>query len=238
VTVPTELLEEMAAGEAFVLAQVHPLDDAGFAEPSRLPGWTRAHIVAHLARNADALCNLLAWARTGVETPMYPSREKRADDIETGATQAPAVLRAELVTASERLAGTASDHPDEAWEAEVRTASNRRIPASEVPWMRMRETWVHAVDLGLGAAFDDVPASVVVRLLDEVAGGLADRADCPAMVLAADDAHRSWTVGPSGPTVTVRGTGPRLLAWLIGRDTGDGLHSSDGRPPPQSPPWL
>jgi hypothetical protein len=30
--------------------------------------------------NADGLRNLLVWARTGVETPMYPSIEQRNAD--------------------------------------------------------------------------------------------------------------------------------------------------------------
>ncbi|MGH3331970.1 MAG: maleylpyruvate isomerase N-terminal domain-containing protein, partial [Nocardioidaceae bacterium] len=41
--------------------------------PSRLPDWTRGHVVTHVARNAEGLVRLLAWARTGIETPMYPS---------------------------------------------------------------------------------------------------------------------------------------------------------------------
>ena len=35
-----------------------------FRAPSALPGWTRAHVLTHLARNADAMVNLLTWART------------------------------------------------------------------------------------------------------------------------------------------------------------------------------
>jgi maleylpyruvate isomerase len=53
--------------------------------PSRLPGWTRGHVVCHVARNAEGLVRLLHWARTGIETPMYPSAEARVADIEAGA---------------------------------------------------------------------------------------------------------------------------------------------------------
>jgi len=37
--------------------------------PSLLPGWTRAHVLAHLARNADAMRNMLAGARSGSLAP-------------------------------------------------------------------------------------------------------------------------------------------------------------------------
>ena len=68
-----------------LLATAGALDDAQAAAPSRLPGWTRGHILTHLARNADGFRNLLIWARTGTETPMYPSEESRDRDIEAGA---------------------------------------------------------------------------------------------------------------------------------------------------------
>ena len=56
---------------------VAALTDSQARAPSLLPGWTRGHVVTHLARNADALRNLLTWARTGIPTPMYPSRQAR-----------------------------------------------------------------------------------------------------------------------------------------------------------------
>src|SRR3954447_4566989 len=55
-------------GERAVALAMEQLTDDDLRKPSRLPGWTRAHVVAHLARNADALINLCTWARTGVET--------------------------------------------------------------------------------------------------------------------------------------------------------------------------
>lgn len=42
-------------------------------EPSTLPVWTRKHLVAHVAANADALGHLVHWAATGERTPMYAS---------------------------------------------------------------------------------------------------------------------------------------------------------------------
>ena len=59
-----------AAGERAVAAALTRLTDDELREPSALPCWTRAHVVAHLARNADALFNLCTWSRSCVETPM------------------------------------------------------------------------------------------------------------------------------------------------------------------------
>ena len=101
----------MRAGTEHVFALVAKLSDAELAEPSALPEWSRAHVVAHLARNAEALIRLVAWARTGVETPMYPSREARAADIAASAGHPPERLRAELTaTAADLDAALAGAH--------------------------------------------------------------------------------------------------------------------------------
>ncbi len=46
-------------------------------------------MLTHVARNADAMINLLTWARTGVPTPAYASDQQRDADIEAGAGAQP-----------------------------------------------------------------------------------------------------------------------------------------------------
>ena len=82
---PRRTLPWVDTGTALFLETVAGLSDTDLAAPSGLPGWTRAHVAGHVARNADALGNLVTWARTGVETPAYASPEQRAADIETTA---------------------------------------------------------------------------------------------------------------------------------------------------------
>jgi len=50
--------------------------------PSRLPGWSRAPVATHIARNADAMVNVCTWAKTAIETPMYESKGERDSQIE------------------------------------------------------------------------------------------------------------------------------------------------------------
>jgi maleylpyruvate isomerase len=239
---PTAHIDLLRRGEAFLFDQLAGLDDTDLAQPCRLPGWSRSHLVAHLARNADALGNLFDWACTGVEHPMYTSAEQRAEGIEASARQDAPALRADLDAASARLVATVDSLPAEAWDAPVRTARGRAITAAEVPWMRIRESWVHAIDLGTGASLADAPGEVVDALLDEVAGGLAGRDDCPSMVLAVTGGSRSWVAGPSAEAVEVvevTGTAGDLLGWLIGRADGEGLTTSPATTPlPTAPPWL
>jgi maleylpyruvate isomerase len=69
---------------AMVMATVASLADDELSKPTKCEGWTRAHVIAHLARGADAVTNLATWAVTGQETPAYASREKRDAEIEAG----------------------------------------------------------------------------------------------------------------------------------------------------------
>jgi maleylpyruvate isomerase len=207
----------MRAGTEHVFTLVAGLSDAELAEPSALPGWSRAHVVAHLARNAEALMRLVAWARTGVETPMYPSRDARAADIAASAGHPPERLRAELTaTAADLDAGLAALTPEQ-WRGQVRSALGRPLPAAQVPWMRIREVWLHAVDLDAGAEVADAPGGVVDLLLDEVTATLSGADGCPAVTLAPTDRDRRWRLGDEASAPVVAAPAATLVGWLTGR---------------------
>ncbi|HSK26952.1 MAG TPA: maleylpyruvate isomerase N-terminal domain-containing protein, partial [Jiangellales bacterium] len=84
---PVAGLDAVWESTARLLATAHRIGDDALTGASLCPGWSRAHVLGHLARNAEALGRLCAWARTGEPTPMYPSREARAADIEASARQ-------------------------------------------------------------------------------------------------------------------------------------------------------
>ncbi len=238
-TVDPERLDWFRGGEQYVLDAVADLSDDDLTGPSLLPEWTRAHVVGHLARNADALRNLLAWARTGDPSPMYRSVEERADGIEATAGLAPAALRADLTEAVARLLLDVEAMPAEAWDGEVLTARGRPIPASEVPWMRVRESWIHVVDLDTGATFAEQPPDLVKALLGEIAGWPSAASAQPPLVVTADDLGCSWTLGDGVDAVEVSGPAAEVLLWLSGRGDGTGLITSDPSGHPPTPPaWL
>jgi uncharacterized protein (TIGR03083 family) len=118
--------------------------------------------------NAAALCRLMDWAATGVETPMYPSAEHRDCEIKEGATLSAAALRNLFDHTVARLDEKWRHLPESRWAAPVRTAQSRTVPASETMWMRTREVWIHAVDLDNGAQFSDVPGVVLESLLADI----------------------------------------------------------------------
>ena len=226
------------ATSRLVDAVVH-LDDTACRRPSRLPGWSRAHVISHLARNADGLVNLLTWARTGVEHPMYASHADRDADIEEGAIRPHRLLAEDLVAASQRFAHAAQTLAAAAWTTGVASLRGRTFLAAEVPWMRVREVWLHLIDLDAGYDIGDVPDNLVEDLLDGAVRQLGGRAEVPPLHVEADlpdDRQRSWEVNAGGPDVAaaaIRGDGKELLGWLTGRGSGTGLHG----PLPPLPAW-
>ena len=229
-TAPTEQLDWWQRGEEHLGTALGRLTDEEFTGPSLLPGWTRAHVLAHLARSADALVNLLTWARTGVETPAYPSDEARDAGIAETAALTPPELRAAVLAATQRLAAAVRELPEEAWSAQVRTRQGHDLPAAELPWLRAREVWVHSVDLDAGIGFADLPDDVLAAVVDDVFRQWDARDAVPDVALFAGD--REWGTG----ALAVAGTLPAVTAWITGRSTGADLQA-DG-PLPTLAPWA
>jgi maleylpyruvate isomerase len=226
-----------ADGAAHLRGMMTRMGDDAFAKPSSLPDWTRAHVLTHVARNADAFVNLLTWARTGVPTPAYASMEQRDADIQAGAKRPPAEIRADLIASSDRLAAAVRKMPEEAWSARV-DFRGRRILAADLLWLRAREVWIHAVDLDAGASFTDLPRPMLRELLTDAAASLGARPDFPRLLLAPNDESRTWTVGEGADPLEVRGPAAELAAWLLGRSKGRELRTAEGKRPPALPSWL
>ncbi|MGP4025999.1 maleylpyruvate isomerase family mycothiol-dependent enzyme [Actinomadura sp. 3N407] len=149
------------------------LTDGELDAPTALDGWTRRHVMGHVHGNAEALRRLLSWAVTGAENRMYAGPRQRADEIEALAQRPAAELRALVHASANRLAKDMDALPDGAWSNLVVTARGRTVPAGEIPWMRAREVAVHAVDLGNGVTFADLPEDFTARLVAEAAAGHA-----------------------------------------------------------------
>ncbi|WP_406422524.1 maleylpyruvate isomerase family mycothiol-dependent enzyme [Streptomyces sp. NBC_00873] len=219
-----------------LLLKAADLDDDGYAAPSALPGWSRAHVAAHVAANAEALSNLVHWAATGEPTPMYASPEERAAGIERGRALPAAELTAWLRDSADALETGMAALGDEQWLAQVVTAQGRTVPATEVPWLRSREVCVHAVDLANGVSFADLPADFLTALCDDVTAKRATPAG-PAVTLRAPAIGAAWELPGDGEAALVTGELHDIAAYLTGRDAGP-LTTVDGTPAPTLGAWL
>jgi maleylpyruvate isomerase len=211
-------LEWLAEGTELFDRELAALPDHALDGPSLLPGWTRRHVLAHVGYNARALLRLLHWARTGEETPMYSDPEMRDRQIAEGAALDPSALRDLVVTSAAELREAIDSLPEQAWSAEVVTAQGRTVPASEVPWMRCREVWVHAVDLDGGMSFDRFPAALLDALIDDITTTRQRKDQPPALLVTPTDRTRQWRVDIDGQRPAVlTGTASFVVAALTGR---------------------
>lgn len=204
------------------------VDDDAYAAPSGLPDWTRGHVLAHLALNAEALAGALGGIVEGEHIPMYASEEARDDDIDRLAAARPSVIRNRLLGATTDLTDALGAVPDDRWDTTIyRVPGGRTFAAGDVPMMRLGEVEIHHADLAAGYTRRDWPASYVVLLLD----GRSEKGVSSEVCFHARavDLDRTWRFGEGGPTVT--GTGADLGWWLTGRGTGEGLTSDSGTLP-------
>ncbi|KIZ16125.1 hypothetical protein SNA_23215 [Streptomyces natalensis ATCC 27448] len=229
-------MAEVAESTARFMATLTALTDDRIGGPTLVPPWTRGHVITHVARATDSLCRLLAWARTGVETPQYASMEARAAEIEAGATRPVAALIADIADTAARFEEAVRSLPEAAWRAEVRMRTGElRTPASLIP-TRLRELEVHHADLAAGYTFADVPPAAARWIIDDLVEALHRRDDPPALRFAATDTALSHELAPGGPLVT--GPQSALLAWLTGRSPGTGLTASGADEVPPAPYWI
>ncbi|ULR55340.1 maleylpyruvate isomerase family mycothiol-dependent enzyme [Streptomyces deccanensis] len=231
-----KVLEWIADGQVRLQRAIDALPPHAVTEPSALPGWTRGHLLTHLARNADALVNLLTWARTGIPTPMYASPDQRATDIEAGAGRPLTEQRADVRESAERFRKAAEALSDDDWSTTVTSGTGRQIPASEVPWLRAREVWIHLVDLRVGVGMDVLPPDLAWALVGDVAGWMTARVEPGTGVELSADGHGTVALGAGPVGATVVGPPYALAAWLTGRGTAADLRVTGELP--HLPNWL
>ena len=210
-----------------LLTAAAELDNASAAEPSRLPGWSRGHVLAHIARNADALVNVLAGR------PMYASGEARDAEIER---DAPRPVSAQLTDVRE-----SAEHFQEAgaapadWSRTVELRNGVTDTASRVPFRRWVEVDLHHVDLGIGYELEDLSEEFTQREIDFLAERFRGHPGVPAFVIEEDGGRRIPSGRREGEPITVTGRRADLLGWLAGRREGSAL-TTEGGPLPSLPP--
>lgn len=230
-------IQVLATADAELRAALTDVDPDTVGGPSLLPDWTVGHVVSHLSRNADGLRNLLRWARTGVQTPMYASAEVRDADVEAGSQRPGAEILADYVASSDAFAADVDAMPDQAWAALVRTRTGGPIPAAVALDHRISEVYLHHHDLGIDGGLAELSDDEGRTLLSVLLRTYVRTHDVPPLVLEPTGGDR-LVLGPTAAATDapeVSGSATALAGWLTGRTDASDL-TSDG-PLPELPSW-
>lgn len=167
--------ERLAHHTASLLTTARTLDDP--SAPSRCTGWSRGHVLTHVARNADGMAGLVRAATEGTGETMYLSDAARDADIEAGAGRPLGELVEDVEDSARRLAELLPrlDHVSPDLELE-RVPGGAHFRAGMLLDLRLREVVYHHVDLAAGFTFADVEPDLVRWFLDDEYARLGDAA--------------------------------------------------------------
>ena len=201
--------------------------------PSGLPDWTRAHVVAHLALNGEALGDVLTGVVEGDPVPMYETQDARDDDIAQLAGADPAELRERLLASTVTFPEAVQAVPPDAWEGRFeRTRGGPTLPLAAVPLMRLREIEIHHVDLAVGYSPDNWPDGFAEDLVDGMVKRQQRDSAEDGFLVRPLDADRTWQVGaPDDEPLVVTGPVRHLGWWMTGRPPSEQVTSSRGELP-------
>jgi maleylpyruvate isomerase len=195
-----ENIPGIISATASILSVCDGLTDEQSAAPSHLPGWTRGHVLTHLARNGDAIGRLCQGLIDGVPGVMYPGGQtQRSSDIELGAVRPAAEIVEDFAKTAAKLQLLIPRVTAETWATATVQGVTREWPATNLPWMRRRELETHLVDLDLGVTFAHLPTDYLRAELLLAQGRLSDaglsdyvaKAELPTVV--------AWVLGRSTP---------------------------------------
>lgn len=185
-------------------------DGFDVAAPSRLPDWTKGHVLTHIANSGIGHVGIFDGAARGEVTAQYPHGvEGRAADIEAGAVRPAREQIDAFRDANEQLE---ERYATTDWRGTGTSPRGGEVPITDLPFFRTREVTIHHIDLDIGFEFDDLPPDYL-------------RLELRRMEML-------WTARqPMGltplPAAALALTPPHRLSWFMGRANVDGLAPAD-----------
>jgi len=156
----TSIDDELAAVDRawdVVHGSIAGITDQQARGASRLPGWTRGHVLTHYARSADGVRGCAESAARGEPAVQYPDGlDGRERAIEAGSGRPVAELLSDATASQAALMTTWRHLPSDAWDVVAEVPTGQRSIA-ELVSVRRRELLVHLVDLDIGVEPADLP---------------------------------------------------------------------------------
>jgi maleylpyruvate isomerase len=203
-----------AAAHQRLLAALDALTEEQCRGASHLPGWTRGHVLNHLARNADSHVHLLQCASRGEVGEQYQGgAAARNAGIEDGAGRSAEQLVADVRRGIYALEAQWAAPNAQGWQGEGVNSARAAIPMSDIVFLRWREVEVHMSDLDVNVSWQDWSAEYVRYELERQVMLWRSRKSMGMTVL---------------PEAALRLPPNHRLAWLLRRVDVEGLATPDG----------
>ena len=233
---PENLLAELRRAADVVTGIAASLDDAAVAAPSELPGWTRGHVLAHLAGIANAMARQVEYSTRGERIELYDGGfEGRNRAIELAAGHGAEQHRATVGAAIDRALAAFGSLDKEGWQAPITFRDGVVFDGGLALW---RELTIHATDLGTGRGPETWSRPFCEHLFEFLAARVPEGERFVLQPLGLP----SVALGAAGGRSTViNGMLTDIAAWLAGRTPTLGslraTAAADGVELPALLPW-
>ncbi|MBD3550038.1 MULTISPECIES: maleylpyruvate isomerase family mycothiol-dependent enzyme [Streptomyces] len=206
-----ERLKEIRAAHERLRAAVAEITEEGAREAIHLPGWTRGHVLIHLADLSRAFARQARYAAEGRTIEVFdggrPTRNRRIEELHDRPVE---WLREQLDEGLTALEEAWDALGPDGWE---RPCEYRNSPlfATQLAWWR--ESELHTVDLAVGRSSEEWSTALSSHVVSFLTVRLPE-----GFVLTAEDTGEEWSTAAEGATpVAIRGSLLSLAAWICGR---------------------
>lgn len=158
-----------SAAEVF-RARMEGISDAALDEPARLPGWTRRHVLGHLHYNALVLGRLARSVVVGAPEPLGPPVDRWQAWRERSQQMPARHLRDLVVWSQEDLEAAFGELDAATRSGRIAEVPGIRVPAEDLPWLRVRELVIHLTDLDGAMDLERLPAGLITRFVVDLIG--------------------------------------------------------------------
>ncbi|VXB09601.1 Maleylpyruvate isomerase, mycothiol-dependent [Arthrobacter sp. 9AX] len=240
---PDLLLAGIHQAAGNVTTDVAKLSDADVKASSALPGWTRGHVLAHLAGISNAMARQLEYAARGETVELYDGgMDGRNKAIDMAAGHDAATHQADVAAALDRvlrafdvLPGVKDSSANQTgWWAPISYRGGVVLDGGLALW---RELVIHNADLLTGRGPETWSRPFCAHLFDFLAARVPPEEKLVLQPLGLAPV----SIGTGNRSTVVSGMVTDIAAWLAGREpTLGSLRASaaaDGVDLPELLPW-
>ncbi|MDQ0146484.1 maleylpyruvate isomerase family mycothiol-dependent enzyme [Pseudarthrobacter niigatensis] len=232
---PAALPAELHKAADALTAAVDRIPAGGEKASSTLPGWSRGHLLAHVAGICNALARQVEYGRRGETVELYDGGvDGRNRAIELAAGHSLEDHREDVAAAVQRALAAFDALGEDEWQTRIAFRDGVIFDAGLALW---RELVIHTADLDTGSGPETWNRAFCSHLFDF----LAARVPAETRLVLQPMALPPLTLGTGGSTVVVSGMVTDIAAWLAGREPSlDSLRATaagDGTDLPGLLPW-